>query len=124
MYDNYLQYWLLLFVTFSLVPWIVISEVFPLRVKGKSIMSCDLSFCDSFLHVGIASSAVNSVYTIFEFLFKFLFPLLVGPPLHIHGYVYITGITYFIAILMVWLFIPETKVRIVILATEFTFVHS
>ncbi len=31
--------------------------------------------------------------------------------LDLHGYLYVTGTTYILAILIIWIFIPETKVR-------------
>ena len=94
------------------IPWILAAEVFPLHVRGNifliyrfMIMLYNVSY-----PVAFATATSNSFYWFFAFSFNLVTPRLVGPPLHVYGYLYITAIFNLIGILLVFLAIPETKV--------------
>ena len=64
-----------------------------------------------YFHAGIATSMSNSFFALFLFSFNFITPRLLGPPLHIHGYLYLTAVFNFMGAVLVLLGIPETKVK-------------
>jgi len=59
-------------------------------------------------------SIIGSGYWMSSFMATFTTPRLVGPPLHIYGYMYLTAFFYLLGILLVVLTIPETKVGLIL----------
>jgi len=60
---------------------------------------------------GIAASNAYTWYWVFSFLVNFMTPRLFGPPLYIHGYLYLIAFCNLLGMLFVLIAIPETKVR-------------
>ena len=57
-------------------------------------------------------ATVHSFCRLFAFGATLTGPRLVGPPLYLHGYMYLSAIIYLLATLLVLLVIPETKVSV------------
>ena len=87
-------------------------EAFPLNVKGEQLDVNTLCTYKSLFPIctGVGASNVYSLYWMFAFISNFITPKLLGPPLHIHGYLYLMAVTNLLGLLFVVIAIPETKV--------------
>ena len=61
-------------------------------------------------HSGIGNGLGNALYYFIAFFYTLVTPFLLGPPIYIHGFLYMTAGINLLGCVYVTLALPETKV--------------